>query len=138
MMQDNGFKESMSLIPILLLLSSTLVWGQKTITGNIISEDNEPLVGATVIELGTDNGTVTDLDGSYSITVADDASIQYSYTGYQTQVIPVAEQTTINLTMSVGIALDEVVVTGYGSQKKKGFDGSHCKSNRKGIRAGRQ
>ncbi len=124
-------KERLQITLCLLFLGTVLTWGQNTITGTVISEDAEPLIGLTVIEVGTDNGTVTDLDGSYEITVGDGASLQFSYTGYQTQTVDVGTQTSIDLVMVLGVALDEIVVTGYGSQKKKDLTGSIVKVTEK-------
>ena len=87
---------------------------QTTVTGTVTSSEGEALIGVNIQEVGTTNGAVTDLDGKYSISVADGASLQFSYTGYDPQTIEVAGQTTINVTMQEGVALTEVVVTALG------------------------
>ena len=95
---------------------------QTTVTGTVSSGDGEPLIGVNIQEVGTSNGAVTDLDGKYSIDVADGTSLQFSYTGYDSQTIEVAGQTTIDVTMLEGAQLTEVVVTALGiSREKKGL-----------------
>lgn len=100
---------------------------QVKLTGNAISaSDKQPMIGLTVLVKGTTNGTVTDLDGNYTLTnVAKDATIVYSMIGYQTQEIKVNGRTVINVVMSDDTqALDEVVVIGYGSVKKSDLTSS--------------
>jgi len=92
---------------------------QNRISGNITDEDGVSLIGVNVLEAGTSNGTVTDFDGNYEITVTNDASLEFSYTGYETQTIAVGSQTEINMVMSEGVNLDEVVVTALGIERKK-------------------
>lgn len=97
-----------------------------TVSGTVLSEEGEALIGVTVLEEGTTNGTVTDFDGSYTLEVADANSVLiFSYTGFQTQQIPVGGQSTLDVTMMVEIsALEEVVVVGYGTQKKANLTGA--------------
>lgn len=100
---------------------------QVKLTGNAISaSDKQPMIGLTVLVKGTTNGTVTDLDGNYTLTnVAKDATIVYSMIGYQTQEIKVNGRTLINVVMNDDTqALDEVVVIGYGSVKKSDLTSS--------------
>lgn len=97
------------------------VSAQTQISGIVTSADEgQPLIGATVLVQGTNIGTATDLDGSYSIEVPNTSSVLvFSYTGYQTQEITVGNQTSINVALSTDQALlDEVVVVAYGKQKK--------------------
>jgi len=92
---------------------------QQEVTGTI-SDSAGPLPGASVVEAGTTNGTQTDFDGNYTITVSDGASLAISYIGYRSVEIAVDGQTTIDVTLEEDAqALEEVVVTGYGSQAKK-------------------
>ena len=97
-----------------------------TIYGKVVSFDQMPLPGVNVVEKGTTNGAVTDLDGKYSITVSgSDAILIFSFVGYLQEELPVKGQTEINITMVEDIsALDEVVVVGYGSIKKRDIVGS--------------
>jgi iron complex outermembrane receptor protein len=91
------------------------------ISGKVIDAGNgEGLIGVNVVELGTSNGTVTDLDGSYTITVGANATLSFSFTGYATQNVVVGNSTTVNISLAFEQqALSEVVVVGYGTQKKK-------------------
>lgn len=93
----------------------------KTVTGKVVSAvDNEPLIGATVQVQGTQGGTVTDLDGNFTLEASDDQVLVISYVGYVTQRIKVGGQTAINVSLQEdNHSLDDVVVIGYGVQKKK-------------------
>ena len=110
----------------LFLLLHGAVMAQTTITGTVIDQTNEPLIGVTVQVEGQMGGTVTDFDGNYSIKVDnDDVSLKFSYIGYKDQIIPVKGKTVINLTMKEDAeVLEEVVVVGYGTQKKESLTGA--------------
>ncbi|WP_337900530.1 TonB-dependent receptor [Galbibacter orientalis] len=99
---------------------------QEQVTGTVIdAETGTPIPGATVIEKGSTNGTTTDFDGNYSISVSSDAVLSFSYIGFQTQEIPVNGQTEVNATLSQDVtALDEIVVVGYGTQRKQDLTGA--------------
>ncbi|MFY0626734.1 MAG: TonB-dependent receptor [Reichenbachiella sp.] len=91
-----------------------------TISGRILDEAGEALPGTSVLVEGTTIGTVTDIDGNFKLTVADDAILIVSFIGYNTQKIPVGGQSTFNISMEVDAEqLEEVVVVGYGTQKKE-------------------
>ena len=110
-----------------VLLSGSLSAQNKTITGTVISgTDKLPLPGVNIVEKGTSNGTVTDLDGKYSITVTQkDAVLEFSYLGFLTQDIHVKEKTVIDVVLEEDIkSLDEVVVVGYGQVKKSNVTGA--------------
>ena len=96
------------------------------ITGYVKDQSGEPLIGVNVMEKGTTNGTVTDLNGFYSIVAkASNAVLNFSYIGYRNQEIPVAGKKLINVTMKDDSeTLDEVVVVGYGTMRKKDLTGS--------------
>ena len=91
----------------------------KTVTGTV-QDAGGPVIGATIMEKGTSNGTVTDLDGNFSLNVQPGATLVISYIGYKTQEIVVGSQSnfTIDLTEDADV-LEEVIVVGYGVQKKK-------------------
>lgn len=93
---------------------------QKTgVTGVVIDIKGEPIIGASVIEKGTTNGIVTDIDGKFSLNLADNAIIEISYLGYVSQEIQVKGQRTLTVTLLEDLqSLEEVVVVGYGTQKK--------------------
>ena len=91
----------------------------KKITGTVVDAQG-PVIGASVMEKGTTNGTVTDFDGNFALNVNPGATIVISYIGYETQEIKVGNQSNINITLSEDDAvLEEVVVVGYGTMKKK-------------------
>lgn len=93
----------------------------QTVSGTITdAETGEPLIGANILVVGSSTGTVTDFDGTYSLNLSADAKqLEISYTGYASQVIDINGRSAIDVTMSAGELLDEVVVVGYGSQKEK-------------------
>ena len=92
---------------------------KKTVSGIVKDENGEPIIGANVVEKGTTNGTVTDMDGKYTLTVTLGGSLQISYIGFNEQVIKVGKESLINITLHEDTqSLDEVVVVGYGTVKK--------------------
>ena len=103
------------------LLSAFALNAQIKVSGTVIEADDEPLIGVTIIEKGSTNGTATDLDGKYELTVKDaDAVLVLSYTGFSTKEVAVNGQTLIDVNLEEDVAnLDEVIVVGYGTQKKK-------------------
>lgn len=103
----------------MIIMTSAQVLGQMTVTGVVTDADGEALIGANVLEKGTSNGTITDIDGSYSISVGDGATLVFSFTGFTDQEIVVGNQTSIDVELAAGELLDEVVVTGYGTQKTR-------------------
>ncbi len=104
---------------------------QKTISGKVSDEAGEPLPGVTVIIRGTTNGTVTNMDGNYSISnVPEDATLQFSFIGMKTQEVVVGNNTSIDVTMLVdAIGLEEVVAIGYGTMSKSDLTGSVVKAD---------
>ena len=98
------------------LLLSLLAFGQNvTVTGTVLSgEDDQPLIGANVAVIWTQIGTSTDINGTYSISVAPDAVLQFSFIGFLTQDVRVNGQTSINLTLQTDRQLlEDVIVVGY-------------------------
>ena len=99
--------------------------GKKIVKGRIVDENGEPVVGANIVEKGTTNGVVSDMDGNYSIEVDEKAELQISYIGYVDYVISVAGKTKVNAVLQENLQnLDEVVVVGYGTMKKSSLTGS--------------
>ena len=91
-----------------------------TVKGTVLDEQGLPQISAGVFEKGTSNGTVTDLDGLYTIKVPSDAVLVFSFYGFQDLEVPVGGRTVIDVTMLPDhLLLDEVVVVGYGTQKSK-------------------
>lgn len=121
-----GFSPSCVLLVILLFLSPG-VWGQetKTITGTVTDQSGQPLPGATVVEEGTTNGTVTNNDGVYVINVPENATLTFSFVGMKTQQVAVNSRTKIDIKLEEeSIRLEEVVAIGYGTQTKRDITGS--------------
>jgi TonB-linked SusC/RagA family outer membrane protein len=93
----------------------------QTISGTVTdASTGEPLIGANILVVGTSTGTITDFDGKYSLNLSADAKqLEFSYTGYASTIIDIGGQTVIDVQLSAGEVLDEVVVVGYGTQKSK-------------------
>ena len=94
-----------------------------TITGSVKDSQGEPLVGATVMQKGTSNGTITDLDGQFSIQVPAGVTLVFRYVGFDESEQKAAANMAVTLKSNVK-AIDEVVVVGYGLQKKANLTGS--------------
>ena len=95
------------------------------IGGVIIDQADEPLIGATVVEMGTGNGTVTNVEGKFTLTVLPNAKIKVSYVGYSSQILDVSGKRNFSIVLSDNDRnLDEVVVIGYGSARKKDLTGA--------------
>ncbi len=98
---------------------------KKNITGTIVDNRREPIIGANVIEKGTSNGTVTDFDGKFSLNIDNNSSIRISYIGYLEQEIDMQGRTTIDVVLQEDTkTLEELVVVGYGTQRKVNLTGS--------------
>lgn len=110
----------------MLFMAQTLFAQQVSINGTVISgTDSYPVVGASIVEKGTTNGIITDMDGNFSLSVTKGAIIQISYIGYITQEIPANENKKLNIVLKENVqALGDVVVTGYSSQKKADLTGA--------------
>lgn len=98
---------------------------QKKVSGVVKDNTGEPVIGANVIERGTTNGTVTDLDGRFTLEVPQNAVLQISYIGYTDQEVPVNGRSDLSILLADDMQkLDEVVVVGYGTQKKVNLTGA--------------
>ena len=118
-----------------IMLASLPILGQKQISGTVTDNENVPLIGVNILESGTTNGTTTDLDGKFELTVQEDARLEITYTGYQSQTIEVQGQNVFNLQMAEGALLDEVVVVGYGREKKSTLTGAVASIDNKQLTA---
>lgn len=116
-----------------LLLCATA--GAQTITGTVIGDDGEPLIGATVLQAGTSTGTVTDSDGAYEVTVEGlDPRLVVSYIGYLTQTVDVAGRSQLDIQLETDSeTLDEVVVIGYGTQTRDDVTGALSSLNAEAL-----
>lgn len=113
---------------IILTLKATSGSQQKadrTIKGTVLDASGEPIIGANVVEKGTTNGTVTDLDGKFTLDVPGSATLSISYIGFTEQLVAVGNQSTLSIKLMEDTQnLEEVVVVGYGAQKKANLTGS--------------
>ena len=108
----------------LLLLNSTLAFAQNQVNGIVTDKTGEPLIGVNVVEKGTTNGVITDFNGQFTLNVAQGKTLVFSYVGYTTQEITV-KGSSLKIIMEEDYkTLDEVVVVGYGTQKKANLSGS--------------
>lgn len=108
-----------ALFMALFLMDVSWAFAQLTVTGNVQSTTGEPLIGVNVVEKGTTNGTVTDLDGNYTLRVAKGKTLVFSYIGFLSQEI-VVNNAKVNVTLKEDTeTLEEVVVIGYGSMARK-------------------
>ena len=109
---------------IMLMVGSASAFAQLAVQGTVVdSENGEPVIGASILEIGTTNGTITDFDGNFSLTVKLGAKLQISYMGYKTQEVTAAASLSIRLGEDSEL-LEEVVVVGYGVVKKNDATGS--------------
>lgn len=116
----------MMLLLLFLAGTSAAAQAQQTVTGIVTDTSGEPVIGATVAQKGTNsNGTITDLDGRFSLKVPANGTLVISYIGYKTQEVALKNQTSVKVVMQEDTEiLDEVVVVGYGTQKKATLTGS--------------
>ncbi len=111
------------MLSFFFLLASTFAFAQTEASGTIVDNEGEPIIGATVMEKGTSNGTISDIDGNFHLKTASGATLVISYIGFATQELPAS--TGMNITMSDNAKeLAEVVVTGYTVQRKADLTGS--------------
>ena len=115
-----------SLLLLSMMLMVTFAWSQRVIKGQVTEAGSkETIIGANVVAKGTRAGTTTDVDGNYTLTVPKEATqIEVSYVGMGTQTITLGASNTIDVVMKGDKALEEVVVVGYGTQKRKDLTGS--------------
>ena len=110
---------------MVLFLGASYTYAQRTVSGKVTdSKTGDALIGANVLVKGTSLGTITDIDGAYSIKTSVGSTLVISYTGYTPQEIVVGESGTVDVSLAEGSLLDEVVVVGYGTQKSKEVTGS--------------
>lgn len=116
---------------ILVGWTSSTAWAQQKVTGKVVDDNSQILPGVNVVERGTTNGTSTDANGLFSITInGDNAVLVFSFVGYVSQEIPVKSSSTFNVSMVPdNKLLNEVVVVGYGTQQKKDLTGSIASAN---------
>ncbi|MCF8227266.1 MAG: TonB-dependent receptor [Bacteroidales bacterium] len=111
---------------LVLLLTAVQAYSQNLLTGKVVAADNdEPLPGVSIIEKNTLNGTVTNVDGEFSITISPGALLEFSYVGYLNKVVEPGDKENIEVFLSPDVrALDELIVIGYSSVRRKDLTGS--------------
>jgi len=103
---------------VFFLLCSAVIMAQNKVSGTVLDATGEPLIGVSVLEAGTSNGVVTDFNGDFSITVKQNAKLTFSYVGYLSQTIPAKNGMKVTLEEDNKV-LNEVVVVGYGTMRRK-------------------
>ena len=111
------------LLSFMLMLTCTILYAQTEITGTVVDETGETVIGATVIEKGTTNGTVTDFDGTFAIKVNPGATLVFSYVGYLNVEMQASNGMVVTMKEDA-LALNEIVVTGYTTQRKADLTGA--------------
>ena len=110
-------------LSFVLLSVSTLMYAQTEIKGAVVDTKGETIIGATVMEKGTSNGTITDFDGNFTIKVKEGAILVFTYIGYQTTEVPAQQDMKVTMVDDAEV-LQEVVVTGYTTQRKADLTGA--------------
>lgn len=115
-------------------VSQVVAQAQKKVKGKVIDATGEPLIGVNVAVVGKTGGTITDMDGNYVIDVPNGAKLKFSYIGYADQILEVGSRNVLNVTMAESSeVLQEVVVVGFGTQKKESLTGSVAVVNSKAF-----
>ncbi|MDX1667010.1 MAG: carboxypeptidase-like regulatory domain-containing protein, partial [Saprospiraceae bacterium] len=109
------------MLVVACLAMGNIALAQRAVEGVVTdATTGEPLIGANVLVVGTSSGTVTDFDGTYTINVPEGYEmLEFSYTGYSSETVTLGPSDIVNVTLSPGELLEEVVVVGYGTQKAK-------------------
>ena len=123
MRQTNLLKRAMSVVLGLVLGASALLAQNITVTGTVTDVQNEPLVGASVLQSGTTNGTMTDVDGHFTLSVPKGAELEFSSIGFTTLKLKAEPEMKVALPEDVEM-LNETVVVGYGVQKRESLTSS--------------
>ena len=116
--KTNGRSMKRVLLSSALLLVSTLTFAQSKVSGTVKDANGEPLIGVSVMEVGTNNGAVTDINGNYTLNVKPGAKLKLSYIGFTPQTVKAGSNSQIVL-QEDNTALNEVVVVGYGTMRRK-------------------
>ena len=123
--KPNHMKKFKFVVTTALLFCGLLLHAQQTITGSIADADGNPIPGATVIISGTSQGTTSDFDGNFSINADAQASLEFSSIGFETQTVAINGQDNLTISLQDSVnQLDEIIVTGYGTQTRGKLTGS--------------
>jgi TonB-dependent starch-binding outer membrane protein SusC len=121
----NLYKRLGLLTVMLLVVSMVTAHAQSSVSGTIIDETGSPIPGVSILEKGTSNGTTTDTNGKYTISVGPNATLIFSFIGYASQEASAAGRTTLDVTLQPDVtSLEEVVVTGYSTENRKDITGA--------------
>lgn len=135
MESTNHYFRPLGLIILFCLFPVWVLAQTVSVAGMVKDASGEPIIGASVVEAGTTNGIVTDLDGNFKLNVSAKGSLKISFIGYQTQTIPVAGKKQFDITLKEDAkVLDEVVVVGYGQMKRSDLTGSVVSVNDEAIK----
>ncbi len=122
---------------LLVVAGTAFLTAQKVVSGTVTDPSNgDALIGASVLVKGTQTGTITDIDGTYSLKASAGDVLVFSYTGYDDQEVAVGASNTINVSLVAGKLLDEVVVVGYGTQKEKEISSAVVRVTREDFNRG--
>ncbi|MEI9921765.1 MAG: TonB-dependent receptor [Bacteroidota bacterium] len=123
---------------LLVFMATSMAMAQQVVTGTVTSaDDGSPIPGVNILEKGTTNGTVTDVDGTFRISVGSSATLSLSFVGYTTTEVAVGAQTVVNVSLQPDVtSLSEVVVVGYGTVQKKDLTGAVSQVSSKDFNAG--
>ncbi|MCB0843864.1 MAG: SusC/RagA family TonB-linked outer membrane protein, partial [Bacteroidetes bacterium] len=117
-------RRPLGLIVLALFMCQSIFAQEITVSGSVSSKDGGPLIGASVLIKGTATGVLTDDAGRYSLSAPSSGTLVFRYTGFDPQEVAINNQTTINVVMTGGLTLEEIVVIGYGTQNKESVTGS--------------
>jgi len=119
-------KEKFKILLLLFMFLVSQAFGQpRKITGTVTDDKGQPLPGVTVVLVGTTQGTITDFEGKYTLNATPGSQLKFSFVGFQDQIKTLGDELVVNVQMvSYTVAIDEVVVVGYGTQKKATVVGS--------------
>ncbi|HNW52141.1 MAG TPA: carboxypeptidase-like regulatory domain-containing protein, partial [Prolixibacteraceae bacterium] len=124
-MEIINFAKKTIAVFLLSLLCMVSFAQEKNISGKVLDTANNPMIGVSVVVLGSTTGTFTDIDGNFSLKVPAKGKLQFSFIGYNTQTIEVGSQTVITVKMAeTSTDINEVVVVGYGTMKKSDLTGA--------------
>ncbi len=123
---------------LILVFATTLIHAQESVvSGKVTDESGEGIPGVSIVEIGTSNGTITAIDGTYQITVPQNAELAFSFMGYKTVRMPVNGRSVLDVQLTIDIlSLQEVVVVGYGEQTKADVTGAITTIDSKDFNAG--
>lgn len=133
-MKNINLKRSIGLLSLLLMIPVWVCAQNITVKGTVKDTSGESMPGVNVLQVGTTNGIITDINGQYQMSVPSNAKLTFSFIGYVTQIVQVAGKTTLDIILKEDAqSLDEVVVVGYGTQRKSDISGSVASVDRESM-----